>query len=279
MALAHVSRRVEESPQIMSSKVVADAAESDDRLLKAYCVESSRTAFDSMITRHASRVWTICSRVLKSPNDIEVAFIESFRRLATESTKLTGDISVQHWLADASHRISVGKLPKELNRKDIRLAAQDPDPSVVRDMINEEVNRLPEPLRQPIVLCYVEGLTNIAAARYLGVSVPIVKERLDQAREKIKTKLAQKSLAFTSSQMLLLLPQQTPFDEPVPRRLIEATLNAVFDRKEPVVADKPAPGLLGVNRSQSLFARFRVAFFGIVALAIGAITVGLISMN
>ena len=50
----------------------------------------------------------------------------------------------------------------------------------------EELDRLPEKFRAPIVLCHLEGLTNEQAAVQLGLPVRTVQRRLAQGRERLR---------------------------------------------------------------------------------------------
>ncbi len=49
--------------------------------------------------------------------------------------------------------------------------------SFVDPVVHEELMRLPEKYRAPIVLCYLEGLTHEGAARQLGWPVGTVRGR------------------------------------------------------------------------------------------------------
>ena len=52
--------------------------------------------------------------------------------------------------------------------------------------LREEVERLPEPLRTPVVLCYLEDMTYQAAARRLQVSEGTIRGRLVKARSLLR---------------------------------------------------------------------------------------------
>ena len=55
--------------------------------------------------------------------------------------------------------------------------------------LHEEINRLPERFRLPIVLCYLEGLTHDQAAQRLGWPLGTVESRLARARDRLRKRL------------------------------------------------------------------------------------------
>ncbi len=62
-------------------------------------------------------------------------------------------------------------------------------------IIDEEINRLPEKYRRPLVLCYLEGLTQEAAARRLRWKAGVLRGRLDRARLRLRDRLARRGFA------------------------------------------------------------------------------------
>src|SRR5207247_5509735 len=69
----------------------------------------------------------------------------------------------------------------------------------VRTVVDEEVDRLPERLRRPVVLCYLEGLTTDEAARRLGCPRGTVLSRLAAARECLRGRLARRGLGLPAA--------------------------------------------------------------------------------
>ena len=59
----------------------------------------------------------------------------------------------------------------------------------------QEIGRLPERFRQPILLCHIEGLTHEQAAARLGCPVRTVQSRLARARERLRTGLGRRGVA------------------------------------------------------------------------------------
>ena len=69
----------------------------------------------------------------------------------------------------------------------------DPDRDAA---VHEEVNRLPEKYRAPLVLCDLEGRTHQEAARFLGCPIGTVKSRQSHARGLVRDRLARRGVGL-----------------------------------------------------------------------------------
>ena len=76
--------------------------------------------------------------------------------------------------------------------------ACDVERNELRAILDEEIHRLPEKYRRPVVLCYLEGRTQEEAARRLRCTPGSVRGRLDRAREKLRSRLVRRGLAPTA---------------------------------------------------------------------------------
>ena len=65
----------------------------------------------------------------------------------------------------------------------------------LRQVLHEELGRLPEKNRLPILLCHLEGRTQDEAARALGWSLGRLRGRLLRGRELLRRRLARRGLA------------------------------------------------------------------------------------
>ena len=59
--------------------------------------------------------------------------------------------------------------------------------------LHEELDRLPEPLRAPVVLCYLEEMTYQAAAQRLGLTEGTIRGRLAKARDLLRSRLGRRA--------------------------------------------------------------------------------------
>jgi hypothetical protein len=92
-------------------------------------------------------------------------------------------------------------------------------------LVDEELARLPEKYRGPLLLCCLEGLARDEAARRLGVPLAALKDRLERARELLRCRLARRGLALPAGFLTVGL-LGTPAGAAVPAALVEATARA-----------------------------------------------------
>src|SRR5262249_4712942 len=64
--------------------------------------------------------------------------------------------------------------------------------------LDEELHKLPERLRAPLVLCYLEGKARDEAAHELGWSLGTLKRRLEQGRASLHARLARRGISLAA---------------------------------------------------------------------------------
>ncbi len=74
-----------------------------------------------------------------------------------------------------------------------------------RAPLHEEVGRLPDRFRLPIVLCYLEGKTHAQAARELHWGEATVRRRLADARDLLRSRLTRRGVAMSSGALAATL--------------------------------------------------------------------------
>src|SRR5207302_7095216 len=93
----------------------------------------------------------------------------------------------------------------------------------LRRALDEEIGRLPEKYRRPVVLCYLEGQTHEEAARRLRCTSGVVRGRLDRARARLRRGLARRGLTPTAGLIVAALAAE-PSSAAVPAPLAATTL-------------------------------------------------------
>ena len=101
------------------------------------------------------------------------------------------------------------------------------DPSELGAVLDEEINRLPDRYRRPIVLCYMEGLSQDAAARRLRWKAGVLRGRLNRARNQLRGRLARRGFAPAAALAAMELLAQ-PTKAALPRALLNLTCEAAI---------------------------------------------------
>jgi hypothetical protein len=104
-------------------------------------------------------------------------------------------------------------------------ASSDPETTWqdMRDRLDEELQRLPEFYRAPLVLCYLEGKTNIEAAQILGWPPGSMSARLARARELLHERLTDRRRRALGAFFLPFVLTYQLEGVSVPPALIEST--------------------------------------------------------
>src|SRR5262249_26032066 len=94
-----------------------------------------------------------------------------------------------------------------------------------QEILDKELARLPDQFRVPLVLCYLEGLTRDEAAKQLGVPPSTLKGRLEQARERLRARLASPGLAVAGALVASIFSEGTA-SSALPSVLLDSTVEA-----------------------------------------------------
>src|SRR5262249_40063335 len=153
-----------------------------------------QAAFELLVRRHGPLVWNVCHRLLGNAHDAEDAFQAAFLVLLRKAARLDRSGSVGPWLHGVAYRVAL-RARSQHEKEKHPLPADPPDPSAdtaapeLRRIMDEEVNRLPERYRAPIILCFLQGRTHEEAARELQWPLGTLKCRIVRARERLRVRL------------------------------------------------------------------------------------------
>src|SRR5262245_10485642 len=145
------------------------ASESDADLLGRFVDSRDGLAFEVLVRRHSPMVWNVCRRVLRADADAEDAFQAVFLTLVRKAHTISRRASVATWLYRVAYRVAVEarrqaarRSAREVPLMEHHLTRPGDDAAwrELRPVLDEEVCRLPEKYRAPVVLCYLQGLSN-----------------------------------------------------------------------------------------------------------------------
>ncbi|AWM39645.1 ECF RNA polymerase sigma factor SigE [Gemmata obscuriglobus] len=187
----------------------------DAELLARFAAGRDAGAFELLVWRHAGLVLRVCRAALRDRHAAEDAAQAVFLALARQAGSVGRSGTAAGWLFRVSRRVSARAarrrvaVPVPASDLDALPAPDAPEPD--RDAeraVQEEVARLPESHRAPVLLCFFEGLTHAEAARRLGVPVGTVAGRIARAKEVLAVRLRRRglSLAVLPSAGVLIVP-------------------------------------------------------------------------
>jgi RNA polymerase sigma factor (sigma-70 family) len=214
MSLGPAVRRI-------TARVAGDpAALPDAELVRRFADGHDEAAFAELVERYGPLVHGVCRRVLGHVQDAEDAAQAVFLVLARGAGRVRKQASVGCWL----HGVAVRVSRKALARRGRRPAPQPPADTVAapaadvadalswadaRRAIDDALAALPESLRLPVVLCYLQGLTRDEAAERLRWSLSTFRGRLERGRDRLHAELVRRGFPLSAGLVAVLLSEST----------------------------------------------------------------------
>lgn len=195
--LQHVRRLV---------KPVADAA-CDASLLARFIRHRDEDAFAALVARHGPMVLGVCRR-LGDAGAADDAYQATFLVLARKAPSIRPRDALAAWLYGVARRVALKAQSIARRQPQLRSdAVPDPRPDPLDQLsarellaiLDEEIQRLPQTYRLPILLCCLEGKTQEEAARQLGWGAGAVKGRLERGRARLRARLAKRGLTLSAA--------------------------------------------------------------------------------
>jgi RNA polymerase sigma factor (sigma-70 family) len=207
----------------------------DSELLARFLDHQDQGAFEALLVRHTPAVRAACRGWLRSPADIEDAAQATFLILVQRAGSIRNRSALGRWLYGVA--VNVARRLRRQRRSEYPLPENLPSMKPagdrdLRDLLDEEVARLPEKYRLPVHLCYSAGLTTAEAAQWLGWPKGTVLTRLAWARQRLKSSLARRGLSPTC--LAGLVPKVL---QPLSKQWLDLTLLAA---KSILAGESPA---------------------------------------
>ena len=210
----------------------------EGQLLRRFVMGRDEGAFATLVSRHGPMVMGVCRRVLAAAADTDDAFQATFLVLIRRAAALEDVDCLGPWLYGVAWRVASRARADSARRRleEEKAATARPesrehglpaDPSELGAVLDEEINRLPDRYRRPIVLCYMEGLSQDAAARRLRWKAGVLRGRLDRARSQLRGRLARRGYAPAAALAAMELLAQ-PTQAALPATLLNLTCEAAI---------------------------------------------------
>ncbi len=206
---------------------------SDGQLLDHFRSRRDATAQDAfriLVERHGAMVLGVCRSLVKDPHEAEDAFQATFLVLVRRCESIRQRQTIAPWLYGVACRVARRAQARSARRRkrevaaDVNLAARDgsnPEDPGTALALQEEIGRLPDSLRAPLVLCCLEGQSYDLAARRLGLRESTLRGRLHRARRRLEHQLRRRGI-LASAVAGLLEPGRLVLP-PLSSSLIEST--------------------------------------------------------
>jgi RNA polymerase sigma factor (sigma-70 family) len=205
----------------------------DQRLVERFAEEHDTAAFEALVRRHGTMVLRVCRQVLRHAQDAEDVFQATFLVLARKAAAIRKKSSVASWLHGVAYRLATeAKIAafrqRARERQHAAMTKTDDSGDVTwRELqkgLHEELNRLSEAHRAPLVLCYLESKTQDEAARQLGWTFATLRRRLERGRKLLHARLSRRGLTLPGALLAVGLSQDLA-NATVSSSLVAATVN------------------------------------------------------
>ncbi|OAI45212.1 hypothetical protein AYO44_13060 [Planctomycetaceae bacterium SCGC AG-212-F19] len=243
----------------------------DHLLLDSFRSQQDEAAFASLVEKHGPLVLAVCRRVLHNEHDAEDVFQSTFLVLAKKAGSIRQHESLGGWLYRVAYHLALRVKARLVRRQEKEAEALPPDADdpagdiswrELRGVLDEELARLPDKYRMPLVLCYLAGKTRDEAAEELGWSVGAVKGRLERGRDLLRARLERRGLTLSAALLGTMLASGQA-SAAVPATLLGATVKA---------AGAVASGTAVVVSPCVLdLARYGIGMFGVGKIKVAAV--------
>jgi len=203
---------------------------SDSKLLATFRRDRDPAAFEAVVRRHGPRVLAACRKVLADPADVDDAFQATFLVLMRDPGAVRDAKSLGGWLYGVAHRIALKALARKQRREVVEARARTrtdvlPDLSwrEACAILHEELDRLPDSTRLPLMLCYLEGRSRDEAAAHLGRTLNSLKKSMEKGREELRKRLRRRGVALSAG-LLAAVAEPAAVAAPAVRTAVDAAL-------------------------------------------------------
>ncbi|MEZ6119038.1 MAG: sigma-70 family RNA polymerase sigma factor [Pirellulaceae bacterium] len=171
---------------------------SDRLLMERYVRHGDPAALEAIVLKYQGLVHSVCQRQTRFPEDADEAFQVVFLVLVRSAKRIRKADSLASWLYGVAYRTCV-----RINRQrqnSIMTLSEEPiqtEPGPLEKLArrfalqttDDELNRLPNSLKAPLVLRYLQGLSNQEVADEMKLSVAAVEGRLKRAKSILRSRL------------------------------------------------------------------------------------------
>ena len=199
---------------------------SDHLLLDRYLANRSPEFFLELVSRHYGLVFGTCLRITRNPQDAEELTQECFFDLVRHASHIR--TSLAGWLHQVATNLAINRLRDERRRKTRErevglqrdaLAAEQHSAEAtwneIEPLVDQALMEIPEPLRTPILMHYLEGVTQVEIASALGVHQSTVSRRLLDGLDFLRARLRRAGVVVSATLIIACFESQAAVAAPI----------------------------------------------------------------
>jgi RNA polymerase sigma factor (sigma-70 family) len=258
-----------------------DGGLDDAQLLQRFAAERDEAAFEVLVWRHGPMVLGVALRVLHNADDAEDVLQATFLALARQAPAIVRGAALAGWLYRVAYRTALRARHQRVKRPAGQTSLDEapaPSPDAAEPwrelwpVLDEELQHLPDKYRTPLVLSYLQGLTNREVAERLGCPAGTVFTRLARGRELLRKRLSRRGVTLAPGLLGAALVGRAT-SPPLRAALVHATVRAAlrFAAASGTVAGVVSPNVVALTEGVLQMigpSRLRIVWAALVILAI-----------
>jgi RNA polymerase sigma factor (sigma-70 family) len=258
----------------------------DGQLLRRFTARRDEAAFAELVRRHGPLVLGACRRLLADPCDADDAFQATFLVLVRRAATLDGRRCLGPWLYGVARRTALkaraaARLRRARQTEVFDMAAPEAADTLedreLRQVLEEELDRLPEQYRAPLVLCYLQGRTHQQAARELGRPAGSMSRHVGRALNLLRGRLSRRGVVLPAAVMAAALTNELA-PGAVSAALADGTVRVALLVASGGTAAPPVAALAGVVARELARSRVRAVTALLLSVAVLGAGAGLASL-
>jgi uncharacterized protein (TIGR03435 family) len=180
----------------------------DMDLVREYATRNSEPAFETLVRRHVSLVYSVALRQVGNPGQAEEITQAVFLILARKAARLRPDTILPGWLHETARFASASFLRGELRRQrreqeayvqsKLQESTTDPAWEQLAPLLDEAIGQLGKSDRNAVVLRFFQNKSAREIAAALNVHESAAQKRLNRAVEKLRAWFLKRGVAVSA---------------------------------------------------------------------------------
>lgn len=169
-------------------------------------------AFSELVERYSGRLYRVAYRLLCDAQEAEDAVQDCFTRLWQNAPRWEGrGAGLLTWLQRVTINLCLDRLRRfrivpDGEMPDVEDTAPGPERQLaisrLETVMEQALSSLPHRHRAVLVLCYLEGMSNLLAAEMLGLNIKALESLLFRARRSLREELESLGVAPQDLELL-----------------------------------------------------------------------------